>query len=100
MTTDESSDKKSSLCFNNVYLQVMHKYSNLLLMLALAMLSYWFVGLESKQERGAEARVIIDKKVTALEVGQSEIMRGLQDIKVELKELNMKIYNLNKIITP
>lgn len=91
--TGDGKDK----CFDNKYVQLIHKYADTVLLLAIAMLSYWLVDLAQKQDDEIKNRHMLDVSVSKLQGGQEEIMRSLDGIKGQLVRLEDRMYKLHNV---
>ena len=81
-------------CFDNKYVQLIHKYADTVLLLSIAMLSYWLVDLAQKQDDEIKNRHILDVTVSKLQGGQEEIMRSLSEIKGKLVRVEDRLYKI------
>jgi len=90
----KSNDVNNSVCFNNRYVQFMHKYSSVLFMIILGMMGYWLTGLEKKADAGVETRHIMLVKQATMEAQQAQITVLLQGIDKKLDDLDKRVYSI------
>lgn len=81
-------------CFQNGTVQAVHKYADFVLLLLIAALSWWLVGVDKRIGANTERIQLVAQQSLQSQSRSEEVLRRLESIDQKLVIIDQRIYTL------
>lgn len=81
-------------CFQGTAMQAIHKYADFVLLLLVAMLAWWLVGLDDRITKGKDQAQALAQEISRAGARNEELFRRLDGIDQKLIVIDNRLYTI------